>query len=89
MFLFHNVTSATVAWRAGGAGAAEPWAPTPIKRLVDFERVSLAAGESKTVTFTLSSKSFATHAAYAYVCDVLCDCPHSFKTATRTRTAPV
>jgi beta-glucosidase len=36
----------------------ETYAPvsTPVKRLRGFERVSLAAGESKTVTFTLTSE---------------------------------
>ncbi len=32
---------------------------TPIKRLVDFKRVTLEPGESKTITFTLAPKSLA------------------------------
>ena len=58
VFLFHNATAATGQWaqRDGGDGLD----PLAIKQLVAFERVSLAPGESKTVSFPVSVRTLST-----------------------------
>ena len=57
VFLFHNASKAAARHHYyHGSGAV----PVPLKQLVDFRRISLQPGESKTVSFQISPASVAT-----------------------------
>lgn len=58
VFLFHNASAAVHAARA--SGAAGPDDPLALKQLVAFERVRLAAGESRVVSFGVDVRMLST-----------------------------
>lgn len=60
VFLYKQSAAVEASWAGNGSAALQSHRPSPHKELIGFERVTLAPGESKTVTFTVTPEKVST-----------------------------